>query len=136
MLNKIALKEGKIEGNNVKGTQKLYTLKNVLKKFKNRNILKGEAPKKELPDPKKMQKFKKEYLVDVDKLEEEKNTKIDEIYTKLSEEQKAQLEEMDVSDIQRLGLNMDYSMASRMKERYGKKEKVESEQPKIEEPEQ
>ena len=92
LMNRVALKESKIDGNEVIGAKKLYTIKSFFGKIKNKALAKFN---------------KKEEL-------EQKN-KYNEAYEKLTDEQKAKLATMDVSNIQRL-LGFDYNTAVALRE--------------------
>lgn len=139
-LNRIALKENKIEGNEVKGTEKLRTLKSFFRGISDKahnRFAKKEEPKRletgkdELDKTKKSEnKFKEQYTVDVDKKIEEQNMKNQQAYAELTNEQKLGLSNMSIRDIQNLGY--DYSTAVGLLEIGRENSKKENEPQKVE----
>ena len=124
-MNRLALKETKIEGNEIVGAEKLHALKNIFRGIKNKTqkrFQKTEKPKQleEGSNTKSKQinsriKFLKENAVDVEKIESEQEKKCKEVYDKMSDEQKASLSGKSINDIQR-DMRIDYATASRLSE--------------------
>lgn len=122
VLNKIALKERKIEGNEVIGAEKFYKIKNLFRNIKNNSL--GEGNKRlQLTEgnvKEKQGNFKKKFVVNIEDLQEEQKKETDLAYSKLSQEQKDNLRNLSVSEIQKLG--MSYNTAANMKKEYGTEE--------------
>lgn len=130
LMNRVALKESKIDGNEVIGAKKLYTIKSFFGKIKNKALakfIKKENLKmlmRKMKD-KKTQKAKKRGFMNLQNIlqkskrqldiELEQKNKYNEAYEKLTDEQKAKLATMDVSNIQRL-LGFDYNTAVALRE--------------------
>ena len=139
-LNRIALKENKIEGNEVKGTEKFHTLKSFFRRIsdkahnrfaKKEELKRLETGKDELDKTKKSKdKFKKQYMVDIDKKIEEQNIKNQQAYAELTNEQKSELSNMSIGDIQNLGY--DYNTAVGLLEMGRENSKEENEPQKVE----
>ena len=130
LMNRVALKESKIEGNEVIGAKKLYTIKSFFGKIKNKALAKfnkKEEPKmineknerqEDTKSRKEMFHESIEYTSEEQKandIELEQKNKYNEAYEKLTDEQKAKLATMDVSNIQRLGF--DYNTAVALSEK-------------------
>lgn len=130
LMNRVALKESKIDGNEVIGAKKLYTIKSFFGKIKNKALAKfnkKEEPKmineknerqEDTKSRKEMFHESIEYTLEEQKandIELEQKNKYNEAYEKLTDEQKAKLATMDVKDIQRLG-RYDYSTAVALSE--------------------
>lgn len=130
LMNRVALKESKIDGNEVIGAKKLYTIKSFFGKIKNKALAKfnkKEEPKmiNEKNERQEDTKSKKERFYEsieytpeeqtASDIELEQKNKYNEAYEKLTDEQKAKLATMDVKDIQRLG-RYDYSTAVALSE--------------------
>lgn len=130
LMNRVALKESKIDGNEVIGAKKLYTIKSFFGKIKNKALAKfnkKEEPKmiNEKNERQEDTKSRKERFYEfieytpeeqkANDIELEQKNKYNEAYEKLTDEQKAKLATMDVKDIQRLG-RYDYSTAVALSE--------------------
>lgn len=130
LMNRVALKESKIDGNEVIGAKKLYTIKSFFGKIKNKALAKfnkKEEPKmiNEKNERQEDTKSKKERFYEsieytpeeqtASDIELEQKNKYNEAYEKLTDEQKAKLATMDVSNIQRL-LGFDYNTAVALSE--------------------
>lgn len=130
LMNRVALKESKIDGNEVIGAKKLYTIKSFFGKIKNKALAKfnkKEEPKminekneKQEDTKSRKERFHEsiEYTSEEQKasdIELEQKDKYNEAYEKLTDEQKAKLVTMDVSNIQRL-LGFDYNTAVALSE--------------------
>ena len=130
LMNRVALKESKIDGNEVIGAKKLYTIKSFFAKIKNKALAKfnkKEEPKmiNEKNERQEDTKSKKERFYEsieytpeeqtASDIELEQKNKYNEAYEKLTDEQKAKLATMDVSNIQRL-LGFDYNTAVELRE--------------------
>lgn len=126
LMNRVALKESKIDGNEVIGAKKLYTIKSFFGKIKNKALAKfnkKEEPKmiNEKNERQEDTKSRKErfyesieYTPEEQKasdIELEQKNKYNEDYEKLTDEQKAKLATMDVSNIQRLGFDYNTAVA-------------------------
>lgn len=126
LMNRVALKESKIDGNEVIGAKKLYTIKSFFGKIKNKALAKfnkKEEPKmiNEKNERQEDTKSRKErfyesieYTPEEQKasdIELEQKNKYNEAYEKLTDEQKAKLATMDVSNIQRLGFDYNTAVA-------------------------
>ena len=126
LMNRVALKESKIDGNEVIGAKKLYTIKSFFGKIKNKALAKfnkKEEPKmiNEKNERQEDTKSRKErFYESIEYTPEEKNAndieleqknKYNEAYEKLTDEQKAKLATMDVSNIQRLGFDYNTAVA-------------------------
>ena len=130
LMNRVALKESKIDGNEVIGAKKLYTIKSFFGKIKNKALAKfnkKEEPKminekneKQEDTKSRKERFHEsiEYTSEeqkVNDIELKQKNKYNEAYEKLTDEQKAKLATMDVSNIQRL-LGFDYNTAVALRE--------------------
>ena len=130
LMNRVALKESKIDGNEVIGAKKLYTIKSFFGKIKNKALAKfnkKEEPKmiNEKNERQEDTKSRKERFYEsieytpeeqtASDIELEQKNKYNEAYEKLTDEQKAKLATMDVSNIQRL-LGFDYNTAVALRE--------------------
>ena len=130
LMNRVALKESKIDGNEVIGAKKLYTIKSFFGKIKNKALAKfnkKEEPKmiNEKNERQEDTKSKKERFYEsieytpeeqtASDIELEQKNKYNEAYEKLTDEQKAKLATMDVSNIQRL-IGFDYNTAVALRE--------------------
>ena len=130
LMNRVALKESKIDGNEVIGAKKLYTIKSFVGQIKNKALAKfnkKEEPKmiNEKNERQEDTKSKKERFYEsieytpeeqtASDIELEQKNKYNEAYEKLTDEQKAKLATMDVSNIQRL-LGFDYNTAVALRE--------------------
>lgn len=130
LMNRVALKESKIDGNEVIGAKKLYTIKSFFGKIKNKALAKfnkKEEPKmiNEKNERQEDTKSRKERFYEsieytpeeqkANDIELEQKNKYNEAYEKLTDEQKAKLATMDVSNIQRL-LGFDYNTAVALRE--------------------
>ena len=128
LMNRVALKESKIDGNEVIGAKKLYTIKSFFGKIKNKALAKfnkKEEPKmiNEKNERQEDTKSKKERFYEsieytpeeqtASDIELEQKNKYNEAYEKLTDEQKAKLVTMDVSNIQRLGFDYNTAVALR-----------------------
>ena len=128
LMNRVALKESKIDGNEVIGAKKLYTIKSFFGKIKNKALAKfnkKEEPKminekneKQEDTKSRKERFYEsiEYTPEEQKandIELEQKNKYNEAYEKLTDEQKAKLATMDVSNIQRLGFDYNTAVALR-----------------------
>lgn len=128
LMNRVALKESKIEGNEVIGAKKLYTIKSFFGKIKNKALAKfnkKEEPKminekneKQEDTKSRKERFHEsiEYTSEdqkVNDIELKQKNKYNEAYEKLTDEQKAKLATMDVSNIQRLGFDYNTAVALR-----------------------
>ena len=126
LMNRVALKESKIDGNEVIGAKKLYTIKSFFGKIKNKALAKfnkKEEPKmiNEKNERQEDTKSRKErfhesieYTSEKQKandIELEQRNKYNEAYEKLTDEQKAKLATMDVNNIQRLGFDYNTAVA-------------------------
>lgn len=126
LMNRVALKESKIDGNEVIGAKKLYTIKSFFGKIKNKALAKfnkKEEPKmiNEKNERQEDTKSKKERFYEsieytpeeqtASDIELEQKNKYNEAYEKLTDEQKAKLATMDVSNIQRLGFDYNTAVA-------------------------
>ena len=126
LMNRVALKESKIDGNEVIGAKKLYTIKSFFGKIKNKALAKfnkKEEPKminekneKQEDTKSRKERFYEsiEYTPEEQKandIELEQKNKYNEAYEKLTDEQKAKLATMDVSNIQRLGFDYNTAVA-------------------------
>ena len=140
-MNRLALKESKIEGNEIIGAEKLHTIKNIFRSIKNKGQkrFKKQENQKSFPVAKEKTTQKNRLGEELKRKIEEQNRKYDEAYNKLSPEQKETLKEMNVSDLQKLGI--DYTTACGVLDKYktseneqksksGKKEKTEGTQEK------
>ena len=142
LMNRVALKESKIDGNEVIGAKKLYTIKSFFGKIKNKALAKfnkKEEPKmiNEKNERQEDTKSRKERFYEsieytpeeqkVNDIELKQKNKYNEAYEKLTDEQKAKLATMDVSNIQRLGFDYNTAVALReMKNNEDKKVTQES----------
>ena len=128
LMNRVALKESKIDGNEVIGAKKLYTIKSFFGKIKNKALAKfnkKEEPKmiNEKNERQEDTKSRKERFYEfieytpeeqkVNDIELKQKNKYNEAYEKLTDEQKAKLATMDVSNIQRLGFDYNTAVALR-----------------------
>ena len=128
LMNRVALKESKIDGNEVIGAKKLYTIKSFFGKIKNKALAKfnkKEEPKminekneKQEDTKSRKERFHEsiEYTSEeqkVNDIELKQKNKYNEAYEKLTDEQKAKLATMDVSNIQRLGFDYNTAVALR-----------------------
>ena len=128
LMNRVALKESKIDGNEVIGAKKLYTIKSFFGKIKNKALAKfnkKEEPKmiNEKNERQEDTKSRKERFYEsieytpeeqtASDIELEQKNKYNEAYEKLTDEQKAKLATMDVSNIQRLGFDYNTAVALR-----------------------
>ena len=128
LMNRVALKESKIDGNEVIGAKKLYTIKSFFGKIKNKALAKfnkKEEPKminekneKQEDTKSRKERFHEsiEYTSEeqkVNDIELKQKNKYNEAYEKLTDEQKAKLVTMDVSNIQRLGFDYNTAVALR-----------------------
>ena len=128
LMNRVALKESKIDGNEVIGAKKLYTIKSFFGKIKNKALAKfnkKEEPKminekneKQEDTKSRKERFHEsiEYTLEeqkVNDIELKQKNKYNEAYEKLTDEQKAKLVTMDVSNIQRLGFDYNTAVALR-----------------------
>lgn len=128
LMNRVALKESKIDGNEVIGAKKLYTIKSFFGKIKNKALAKfnkKEEPKminekneKQEDTKSRKERFHEsiEYTSEAQKvndIELKQKNKYNEAYEKLTDEQKAKLATMDVSNIQRLGFDYNTAVALR-----------------------
>ena len=128
LMNRVALKESKIDGNEVIGAKKLYTIKSFFGKIKNKALAKfnkKEEPKmiNEKNERQEDTKSRKERFYEsieytpeeqnANDIELEQKNKYNEAYEKLTDEQKAKLATMDVSNIQRLGFDYNPAVALR-----------------------
>lgn len=128
LMNRVALKESKIDGNEVIGAKKLYTIKSFFGKIKNKALAKfnkKEEPKminekneKQEETKSRKERFHEsiEYTSEAQKvndIELKQKNKYNEAYEKLTDEQKAKLATMDVSNIQRLGFDYNTAVALR-----------------------
>ena len=126
LMNRVALKESKIDGNEVIGAKKLYTIKSFFGKIKNKALAKfnkKEEPKminekneKQEDTKSRKERFYEsiEYTPEEQKandIELEQKNKYNEAYEKLTDEQKAKLATMDVRNIQRLGFDYNTAVA-------------------------
>ena len=126
LMNRVALKESKIDGNEVIGAKKLYTIKSFFGKVKNKALAKfnkKEEPKminekneKQEDTKSRKERFHEfiEYTSEeqkVNDIELKQKNKYNEAYEKLTDEQKAKLATMDVSNIQRLGFDYNTAVA-------------------------
>lgn len=126
LMNRVALKESKIDGNEVIGAKKLYTIKSFFGKIKNKALAKfnkKEEPKmiNEKNERQEDTKSRKERFYEsieytpeeqnANDIELEQKNKYNEAYEKLTDEQKAKLATMDVSNIQRLGFDYNTAVA-------------------------
>ena len=126
LMNRVALKESKIDGNEVIGAKKLYTIKSFFGKIKNKaqaKFNKKEEPKminekneKQEDTKSRKERFHEsiEYTPEEQKandIELEQKNKYNEAYEKLTDEQKAKLATMNVSNIQRLGFDYNTAVA-------------------------
>ena len=126
LMNRVALKESKIDGNEVIGAKKLYTIKSFFGKIKNKALAKfnkKEEPKmiNEKNERQEDTKSRKERFYEsieytpeeqkANDIELEQKNKYNEAYEKLTDEQKAKLATMDVGNIQRLGFDYNTAVA-------------------------
>ena len=126
LMNRVALKESKIDGNEVIGAKKLYTIKSFFGKIKNKALAKfnkKEEPKminekneKQEDTKSRKERFHEfiEYTSEeqkVNDIELKQKNKYNEAYEKLTDEQKAKLATMDVNNIQRLGFDYNTAVA-------------------------
>ena len=126
LMNRVALKESKIDGNEVIGAKKLYTIKSFFGKIKNKALAKfnkKEEPKmiNEKNERQEDTKSRKERFYEsieytpeeqkANDIELEQKNKYNEAYEKLTDEQKAKLATMDVRNIQRLGFDYNTAVA-------------------------
>lgn len=130
-MNRIALKERKIEENEIVGAERLYKIKTFFKNIKNKVNKRIETRKVEMLDSAENKetndntKSKKEEFRDriekyneqnsiqkrADKIVTELEKKYDEAYNSLSDEQKSKLPNMSIRDIQKLGFDYSTSVA-------------------------
>ena len=112
-MNRLALKESKIKGNVVKGAEKLRAIKNIYRGIKD----KAQRRFKKTEEPKQLGEGKREKLSDkLNREMEEQNKKYDVAYNKLTDDQKSNIANMKVSDLQRLGI--DYTTACGVIDKY------------------
>lgn len=112
-LNKLALRERKIEGNEVVGAKRLYRIRNLFRGIKNQETLET------VKEPEKLPNIKEQVKVDLDEYNKQQEELINSAYSKLSQEQKDNLNNLSASDIQRLGVGIDYNTAYAIKKQYG-----------------
>ena len=130
-MNRIALKERKIEENEIVGAERLYKIKTFFKNIKNKVNKRIETRKVEMLDSAENKetndntKSKKEEFHNriekynepnsiqkkADKIVTELEKKYDEAYNSLSDEQKSKLPNMSIRDIQKLGFDYSTSVA-------------------------
>lgn len=135
-MNRIALKEQKIAGTEVAGAEKFYSVKKIFRDVKSKiKTLKEIKEPKKLPEA---EKGKKSYnlrkdptvVLDLGKIEAERNAKIQESYEKLTPEQKQELSKLTINtrmaEVQEK-FGVSYNEAYGLVEKYGKKEKIENE---------
>lgn len=134
-MNRIALKERKIEENEIVGAERLYKIKTFFKNIKNKVNKRIETRKVEMLDSAENKetndntKSKKEEFHNriekynepnsiqkkADKIATKLENKYDEAYNSLSDEQKSKLPNMSIRDIQELGF--DYSTSVSLKKK-------------------
>lgn len=135
-MNRIALKERKIEENEIVGAERLYKIKTFFKNIKNKVNKRIETRKVEMLDSAENKetndntKSKKEEFHNriekynepnsiqkkADKIATKLENKYDEAYNSLSDEQKSKLLNMSIRDIQELGFDYSTSVALREKQ--------------------
>ena len=118
-LNKLALKERKIEGNEVVGAERLYKIKNLFRGIKKQKAIKPAKEPEKLPASNN-NIIRDDLIVDLDQLAKKQKEATNSAYSKLSQKQKSDLDKLSVSDIQGLGLGIDYNTAYDLKRTYGK----------------
>ena len=124
-MNRIALKERKIEENEIVGAERLYKIKTFFKNIKNKVNKRIETRKVEMLDSaenketndntkskkeefrKRIEKYNEQDSIQkrADKIVTELENKYDEAYNSLSDEQKSKLPNMSIRDIQKLGFD-------------------------------
>lgn len=135
-MNRIALKERKIEENEIVGAERLYKIKTFFKNIKNKVNKRIETRKVEMLDSaenketndntkskkeefrKRIEKYNEQDSIQkrADKIVTELENKYDEAYNSLSDEQKSKLPNMSIRDIQKLGFDYSTSVALREKQ--------------------
>lgn len=130
-MNRIALKERKIEENEIVGAERLYKIKTFFKNIKNKVNKRIETRKVEMLDSaenketndntkskkeefrKRIEKYNEQNSIQkrADKIVTELENKYDEAYNSLSDEQKSKLPNMSIRDIQKLGFDYSTSVA-------------------------
>lgn len=130
-MNRIALKERKIEENEIVGAERLYKIKTFFKNIKNKVNKRIETRKVEMLDSaenketndntkskkeefrKRIEKYNEQDSIQkrADKIVTELENKYDEAYNSLSDEQKSKLPNMSIRDIQKLGFDYSTSVA-------------------------
>lgn len=135
-MNRIALKERKIEENEIVGAERLYKIKTFFKNIKNKVNKRIETRKLEMLDSaenketndntkskkeefrKRIEKYNEQDSIQkrADKIVTELENKYDEAYNSLSDEQKSKLPNMSIRDIQKLGFDYSTSVALREKQ--------------------
>lgn len=135
-MNRIALKERKIEENEIVGAERLYKIKTFFKNIKNKVNKRIETRKIEMLDSaenketndntkskkeefrKRIEKYNEQDSIQkrADKIVTELENKYDEAYNSLSDEQKSKLPNMSIRDIQKLGFDYSTSVALREKQ--------------------
>ncbi len=138
IMNRLALKEAKIEGNEVIGAKsRLQNLKDLFSNIRNKKLFKKAEKVEELPEGKDVSKLdtksRKNIFKDavkitdekLAKLEAERISKMEEAYKGLTDEQKEALPNLSASEIQRFGIP--YNEAVSLLEEYGNKEPQENE---------
>lgn len=130
-MNRIALKERKIEENEIVGAERLYKIKTFFKNIKNKVNKRIETRKVEMLDSaenketkddtkskkeefrNRIEKYNEQNSIQkrADKIVTELEKKYDEAYNSLSDEQKSKLPNMSIRDIQKLGFDYSTSVA-------------------------
>ena len=130
-MNRIALKERKIEENEIVGAERLYKIKTFFKNVKNKVNKRIETRKVEMLDSaenketkdntkskkeefrNRIEKYNEQNSIQrrADKIVTELEKKYDEAYNSLSDEQKSKLSNMSIRDIQKLGFDYSTSVA-------------------------
>ena len=130
-MNRIALKERKIEENEIVGAERLYKIKTFFKNIKNKVNKRIETRKVEMLDSaenketkdntkskkeefrNRIEKYNEQNSIQrrADKIVTELEKKYDEAYNSLSDEQKSKLSNMSIRDIQKLGFDYSTSVA-------------------------
>ena len=139
LMNRIALKEAQIKGNKVKGAKKKFTkIKNAFAKIKNTKLFSKKEKTKELtegkntpnPDTKSRKKIFDDRIKMTDEkikeFEEKTNQAMEDAYKNLTDEEKKELPNKSLSEIQIMS-NIDYNVAFSLKKKYGNKEQQNSE---------
>ena len=127
-MNRIGVKEEKIKDAVVKGTEKFFGIKNFFRNMKKNKILgASQQPKQLSSGQQKPNNLRNDpnIVVNLEKLENERKARAQEIYNGLSKEQKAELSKLSVQSINTTELQkrygISYTEVHNLVELYGKK---------------